>query len=520
MLFYLKLFWAKTLDDIIRITDVYVFHGELEKIIEVTYSYRDVEPPYILNETLFEEYLKLSYPENDLPYLWRKYRYKIQVQLVLIEDILKKTTKIKILSRSESLRRWIFIDALEYVKKILEMSVFALDFELQKWWVPHKLTPAKIKSKIREIEKREREVFGPKVIESTEEFSFCYNFVSKNHEAKKKTLWDKDRKAMKRYLKIIKESKKCDLIETPDVQKKLLRWAFLKKEIPRKEYRKIFDSVCEMYGLPQRTKITNAGSIYDGDHFLEIPRSDSFANFPIERLLKLLSHEIESHYINSYNGRLLLGNFRWAKNLPKEEGLAMFMEKIFHGYSYENIDNIVEYFFTIMAGECLEGHDFKEFMRIMGREYKCKRSYFPAVVRAKRNYSPEYVWVQHKDVVYFRGLTQVVDYLKQWWEFWKLFLWKVWFHDLDNLYDIYTGFEEKEKLVFPIFISDLIYYYLTEKEKDEHFEFQTPEYYLYIKKKYWFLGIESFKIIDHINDEWKKIERIIKMFEKAISEAE
>ena len=111
---------------------------------------------------------------------------------------------------------------------------------------------------------------------------------------------------MKKYLKVIKESAKCDIIETPDIQRKLLRGSFLRNEIPRKDYRKIFDTVCEMYGLPQRTKITNAGSIYDGDHFLEIPRSDSFAYFPVERLLKLLAHEVESHYINSYNGRLLL----------------------------------------------------------------------------------------------------------------------------------------------------------------------------------------------------------------------
>jgi len=71
----------------------------------VTYSYRDIDAPYILNETLFEEYLDLSYPDNDIEYLGRKYKYKIQVQIVLIDEILKKAQKIKILSRSESLRR-------------------------------------------------------------------------------------------------------------------------------------------------------------------------------------------------------------------------------------------------------------------------------------------------------------------------------------------------------------------------------------------------------------------------------
>ena len=80
MLFYLKLFRVWSLDDLIRLTDSYVFHGEIEKIVEVTYSYRDIDAPYILNETLFEEYLGLSYPDNDIEYLGRKYKYKIKLE--------------------------------------------------------------------------------------------------------------------------------------------------------------------------------------------------------------------------------------------------------------------------------------------------------------------------------------------------------------------------------------------------------------------------------------------------------
>ena len=322
---------------------------------------------------------------------------------------------------------------------------------------------------------------------------------------------------MKKYLKLIKESTSCELIETPDIKRKILKGSFLKKEIPRKDYRKIFDSVCEFYGLPQRTKLSNAGSIYDGDNFLEIPRDEAHASFTVERLLKLLTHEIESHYINSYNGKILLWNFRGSKNLPKEEWLAMFMEKIFHGYSYENIDNIVEYFFTIIAGESLAWDNFEDFMRIMGKEYKCKRSYKNSVIRAKRNYSPKFAWVQHKDVVYFRWLTEIINFLKEWWEFRKMFLGKVWFHDVENLFSIYESYEEKENLVFPIFISDLIYYYITEKEKDSEFIFEAPEYYLYLKKKYWFVDLDSFRIIDQIHSKWKKIEKIITLLEKVSS---
>lgn len=516
-MFYWKLFWSRNLNHVIDLANIYVFHGHLEKIIEVTYSYREIDGGFLLNETLFEEYLWHSYPEKDIDFLGRKYKYKIQVQIVLIDDILKKTQKIKVVSRSESLRKWIFIEALEYVKNILEISVEWVEFEMQKAGVFHKLSPVKIRKKIAQIEKREKLAFGPKVIESTEEFSFCYNFIVKNHEAKKKSLSEKDAKSMGKYLKIIKGSSRCSLIETPNIQRKILKWGFLKKEIPRKDYRKIFDRVCELYGLPQRTKITNAGSIYDGDSFLEIPRDEAFSHFTVQNLLRLLTHEIESHYINAYNGKLLIGAFRGSKNLPKEEWLAMFMEKIFHGYTYDNIDNIVEYFFTIMAWECLPWEKFSDFMRIMWKEYQCKRSYKNSVTRAKRNYSLEYVWVQHKDVVYFRGLTEIVNFLKEWGEFRKLFLWKIWFHDIDNVFQIYEKYEDKEDFVFPIFISDLIYYYLTEKEKDSEFVFDTAEYYLYLKKKYWFVDLDSFKIIERTNNNWKKIQGIIKIFEKFIS---
>jgi len=516
MKFYIKLLCARNLDALIGLADSYVFHGDLEKIIEVTYSYRELEDGYILNETLFEEYLGLFYPEYSIDYLWRRYKYKIQVQIVLIEDILKKTQKIKILSRSDSLRRGIFMDALDYVKTILEISVLATEFEMKKADDSTKITPAKIRKKISAIEKKEKLVFWPKIIESTQEFSFCYNFVARNHESKKNQLSESDYKTMKKCLKIIKKSSKCSLIDTPDPKKKYLKWSFLKQEIARKDYRKIFDNVCELYKLPQRTKITNAGSIYDGDVFLEIPRSEAFKSLSLDRILKLLTHEIESHYINSYNGKKLIGKFRWAKNLPKEEWLAMFMERIFLWYNYDNIDNIAEWFFTIMAWECLNGDRFEEFMRIIGKEYKCRANYVSSIRRAKRNYLYDYEWVQHKDVVYFRGLDDTVKYLKNGGTFSKLFLGKVGFADIENIYDIYVSHDNKEDLVFPIFISDLIYYYLSGKEKNKKFVFSSAEYYLYLKEKYWFLDLESFRIIEHIDGDWRKIEKILIMIEKAI----
>ena len=43
MRFTLRVFFARNLDTLIDIADEYIFHGKLEKIIEVTYSYREIE---------------------------------------------------------------------------------------------------------------------------------------------------------------------------------------------------------------------------------------------------------------------------------------------------------------------------------------------------------------------------------------------------------------------------------------------------------------------------------------------
>jgi hypothetical protein len=62
----------------------------------------------------------------------------------------------------------------------------------------------------------------------------------------------------------------------------------------------------------------------------------------------------------------------------------------------------------------------------------------------------------------------------------------------------------------------LVYYYFSETQKNKGFEFSIPEYYLYLKKKYWFIDIETFKIVEHLQKDWKQVEKIIKMFEKTI----
>jgi len=247
MLFHIKLFKAKTLDQIVDLTDEYVFNGKLEKIIEITYSYRETGNGYLFNETLFEEFLWIEYNWEDIDLLWRKTKYKIGVQIIMIDDIIKKSEKIKTLSRNLALRRSLFIEALEYVKTILSISIEWVDFEMQKAWWEQKLTKVQTKKKIKTIEKLEKQAFGWKTIDDSEEFSRSYHFINEAFQSKKTTLIKKDQIKMTKYIKSIESAAKWEKKEIQLSKTKQLTWKFLTQTIPRKEYRKIFDTICEFY---------------------------------------------------------------------------------------------------------------------------------------------------------------------------------------------------------------------------------------------------------------------------------
>ena len=514
MKFTLRLFLARNLDALIDLADEYIFHGKLEKIIEVTYSYREIEDWCYLNETIFEEYLWLKYPDLSAEKLCVKYKFRIWVQILQIESLIKKSKKIVVFSRQQTLRKTLFIEALEYIKVVLEISQLWADFELEKALWERVLSEEKTKFITSEIEEREKFLFGEKIIDNKQDCSRCLNYlygVINSKKAVKK--YSESMKIAKKYLLTISETRKYEAwseLGTKSKNKKL-SWDFLKKKLSRKDYREIFDRICEIYWLPQRTKITSASSIYDGDNFLEIPRSKAFSELSFERVLKLITHEIESHYINIYNNNLLVWNFRSAWNLPKEEWIAMFMEQIFYWYDLQNYENISHVLFPIIWWEVFSWVEYEDFMKIFWWVYGLRSDYKMSLLRAKRNYSLYYRGVQHKDVSYSRWLDWVAKYLKEWWEFYKLFLWKVWFHDLDNISTLYSMSKKKNIATFPLFFSDLIYYYLDKKYQDAWYNLDLIKFNLYLKKKYWYLDLERFEVVQRLKQNERQIKSLLEL---------
>lgn len=492
-----------------------IFSWDLEKIIEMTYTYEKINNWFLFNITLFESFLNYKNKKNiDFLFLKKEFDIKSNQKLEYIKNILSDLKFVTKISNADKVKKTILIWSLNYVSDILNLCRNWFVFELEKAWFIHHFSNEKINNLVTKNELIEKRIFWDFVSDVNHEFSYWYNFIKKHHEKKSNLLVLEDKEKMDIYLNKLCLFKKWRILESKTYHKKFLKWDFMKKKIHRKDYSEIFDMICDFYELPQRTKFTKAGSIYDWETFLEIPLDEKHEYLPVSRVLKLISHEIESHYINSYNSKTLLWNFRWAKNLAKEEWLAKFMEKIFIWYDLENIGDLSESFFVLLAWEILSWNEFKDFLKIISKEYKLKTSYIKIFIRAKRNYSINVKWVQHKDTTYFRWLECTIKYLLDWGDFRKLFLWKVSFGDLDKLFGLYINWNKK--IILPVFFSDIIYYNLSSKSKDEHFKFEVNNFYLYLKKKYWFLDLDCFEIKKHIISKEKKIKKIISYFEDKI----
>jgi len=128
-------------------------------------------------------------------------------------------------------------------------------------------------------------------------------------------------------------------------------------------------------------------------------------------------------------------------------------------------------------------------------------------LRQKRNYSLSLKWWQHKDISYWRWMIKTRDYLKKWGDFSLLFLWKVWFEDLDKLDKLYL--ENIDKVIFPIFIWDIIQLHLQFIETWSKLKLDSSKIAQYLEKKYHFKWIKRFNLKRNIQKKMDKIEQLL-----------
>jgi hypothetical protein len=484
-----------------------IFNWELVEIIEATYAYKKIPWGFFYNKTLFQDYWNFKYSKSlDLWEVYFCVWKKLQNKILQIDYYIEKGIWVFSELKSNKIRLKFLKKQLLFTKNSVEIALYWLPFEIEK--AGFQLDGDFQKIHLQKLASLEKKNFWWSIKAQPCEVIKCYEFLKE----KQQTKFKEQAEEIEFFLKKIEYYLPKDYEYIYKKKKKPKGFsAVFSIKIHQDDYMKIFDSVFELYGLPQRTLISNVGSIYDGEKFLEIPNKKTYEYKSIKYILSLLLHEVMAHTINLENTKKYLWNFRWSHNLEKEEGLAILLEKLFQWEKLENID-IIWSLPALLVWEICTNKDYKIYLSIF---YKDSNK---AYLRFKRNYSQKHKWVQHKDSTYSRWALKVKDLLLKGESFQDLFLWKVSFAELEYLKRI-KNIKKDIKDIKPLFIAEMLSFIIHNSYKHKRI-ISIQDFIKYMDKKYSFIDTSYFEEIYSQKKNQKKIHTILSIFQKYVPDLE
>ncbi len=453
-----------------------IFDWELSDILELTYAYTDLWNWLFLNRTLFEDFIWENH-NNNLKNLYDKTSSKLKEKRKLVKNYIwilnwkwHKSDKINIL-----------IWTLKYVYDVLSFVLKWLHFEWEKAWLKLSFDRSKIEKIVLEMESMEIKLFWWNIRDNESEkkeiYTLLYELLQQNRDKLNiNEQW--------RFIWYISNIKPIDVFEANIVWEKSesdkANDDMLDKLISREDYIKIFQLVFEIYGINKPIIVDERSSIYDWENALYIPdsKAKAYDNLKLKRVLQLIQHEIETHYIIEKNNNNVLWKFRWAKNLEREEWLATVSEWLFSWKKLDDFNFEWSSLVDLIMWEILDGNDFKDFIWLYYKLRWLKNVQW-MFLRRKRNYPIRHRWVQHKDVSYTRWTHKVINFLKNWWDVKDLYVWKVSFEDLGLVKKMAKSMNFD--MEYPLLIWEIILFSL--KNKKINYEI----FLKYIKEKYPFI---------------------------------
>lgn len=239
-------------------------------------------------------------------------------------------------------------------------------------------------------------------------------------------------------------------------------------------YVEIFRTAIALVGTEHDVQVNpNRSSIFDGEKALEIPASEAYATLSLERILLLISHEIMTHAVTQKNGEQFFEGARTRGNIEKDEGLAMFMEAITSGVSWQHAADRMRGISEsrTLGAELLSSEELAEWTDL-GKDEAMLR-------RISRNF-PYGRGAQRKDLLYGNGLQKVVEYVEKGGDIKSLFSGKFGFEDIaSGSFD----FSRHPEILYPIFLSDIILYFLDERTKQGK-KMNHHEFIQFLRDKY------------------------------------
>jgi len=509
-----------------------IFNWELTDIIEVTYTYKNLWNWKLLNEAIFyrltwEKPLVISESDNIIV---RNQKINNHIQKVYKSALNKLQIKKQKIAEFKDIlaaqwnlspRMQILKGTLDYVEWIIDLTLTWLPFEWEKMWIPHWLSDEEITQRVQTLEDIESKLFWWNVRDNQFEIHWSIKMLEKDLRKWKQNLTPEELKRFKWYISMLRSLADKDYEKTPSQrskknsteQYKKLLW----KKVAREDYVRIFELVFEIYWINKPVIVKEwLSSIYDSDEWLLIPAGKADETRTLYNVIQLIKHEIESHYINLVNNKKVLWDFKWGKNLDKEEWLATIAETIWEIPSIESLRSIWLAIPAILMWEILDWEEFKDFYTLYYKVLWSSANANAMLLRRKRNYPMKYKWVQHKDTTYSRWKRQIADFIAGWWDLHDLYLWKVGLQDLEAAKQIVNW--EWIKLKYPILIWEILFFLLTEKkEKRSKWKYKwtnlKKDFLAYIKKRYPF-EIPTEWVEDLNKDNKKRLIEILNLLEK------
>lgn len=483
-------------DTLLKDINISIFNGELTDIIEVTYAYKKVSGQQNINKTLFFDFLWKESSQDLYPSDIKKVEEKLFGKISDIDAFIKKLYALPKWNKQDTIKCDLLVWSLKYAKNCLSIALHWLPFESEKAWFNNNIDHVEIEKRIQIIEDLEEKNFWWKISENPDELTLCYDFLKNIFEKNKWKLSEEEQAEYQdKYLTKIERL----LPFNYDKDDKGISWIQntssstnkIDNEISREKYIKVFDIILnDLLWLDFEIRVEERSSIYDGPGYLSFPNNDEYNSLSIKRIIELIWHEIESHSTNLRTNESILGSFRWAGNLEKEEWLAMVTEKLLNGEKLHELW-IPVHFPKVLMSELLNGEDLQRFLCLQNKIQPDKWSEW-RFLRLKRNYPTQYQWWQHKDVSYGRWVLKVVDYIKNWWDIKDLYLWKVSIDDIPKIKEFISLQEdiwEKSNIHLPLFISEFI---LFSTDTDNHINQENFIYYL--KNKYDFIDWANIEV--------------------------
>ncbi len=415
-----------------------------EELFELTYAYAETDGQFF-NMTLFSLYWGWT-THDDVHTLITQVRNSLQADLVQIEQFHRAVL-------ADERDAALLYKTINYMQLVFEQIWRAVPIEAQKYWSSASYDQYDLENAFQEVVKRDEMLFWKSVMSDPQD---CFQadclltwvFVKNETE-----LDENERKRFQEYLLLMRNS----VVQENNVCNFSLEWSFLDDEffsvqIPRQIYMNLFTLALESYNLSIPVITAQRWSIYDGRLALEVPYYDDYATLSLRRILKLIAHEIETHYVVLHNTDLLLWWMKWWFSLAREEWLAKFQEFLLTWLPLEEI-RVTDWLPLLLMGEILHTEQFLDFLNLYRKLHGIIASGMLRLLRAKRNYPLWKPWVNHKDVTYSRWLKQISSYVSWWWNYASLFLSKVDFDDIYAIQEFVWTQQQNIKPIEPLFMA-------------------------------------------------------------------